>query len=116
MQQRRGQLHLAPDWRKLGGGSGSRRLPHRVRWVLAWGLLPVVCAFPHPALLLEFAFVPCLRKWLGVVLGLAAVVLRDKVVDSDKRPGGTSHKDHLDKTCDSISSIFPSIFIPIPTG
>ena len=34
-----------------------------------------------------------------MVLGLAAVVLRDKVVDSDKRPGGTGHQDHLDKTC-----------------
>ena len=59
----------------------------------------MVCAFTHPALLLEFDFVPCLGKWLGVVLGLAVVVLRDKVVDSDKRPGGTSHKDHLDKAC-----------------
>lgn len=35
--------------------------------------------------------------WRG--LGLAAVVLRDKVVDSDKRLGGTGHKGHLDKTC-----------------
>ena len=76
----------------------------------------MVCTFPRPALLLEFAFVLCLGKWLGVVLGLAAVVLRDKVVDSDKRPGGIDHKDHLDKTCGSISSIFPSIFISIPTG
>ena len=76
----------------------------------------MVYAFTYPALVLEFAFVPCLGKWLGVVLGLAVVVLRDKVVDSDKRPGGTIHKDYLDKTCGSISSIFPSIFIPIPTG
>ena len=34
-----------------------------------------------------------------MALAFAAIVLRDKVVDSDKRPGGTGHKDHLDKAC-----------------
>lgn len=100
MRLHRGRLHPVPDWRKLGRGSGSHCLPHRVRrWVLARMFLLVAYAFPNPALLLEFAFVPCLGKQLDVALGLAAIVLRDKVVDSDKRPGGTDNKDHLDKTC-----------------